>query len=83
MVSNAAASICLFLMLTAPADADISEHLRVHAFETELFDDERSGQPNAAGPANGCALGIISSTALSINIVGEFRDQPALLFFGE
>lgn len=67
----------------SPSDADVAEHLRARSFEVEAFDDERSNRPDAAELAADFALVIISSTASSTNIEGDFRDQPVPLLYWE
>lgn len=67
----------------SPSDANIADHLRARSFEVEVFDDERGNRPSAAELAADFALVIISSTASSANIAGDFRDQPVPLLYWE
>ncbi len=66
-----------------PSDASIIAHLRGKGLVVDAYDDEPANRPSAATIAAGHDLVMASSTVLSVNVAGEFRNQSKPFVFWE
>lgn len=64
-------------------DEHVAEHLESLGFDVTHFDDEPASRPSAAQLAVDFDLVVISSTILSSNVAGEFRDAAVPVVFWE
>lgn len=65
------------------ADSQIVDFLATLGYDVTYYDDDAGNRPTAATLAASQDLVIVSSTALSGNIGGEFRDEPVPLIYWE
>ncbi|HPF39364.1 MAG TPA: PQQ-dependent sugar dehydrogenase [Phycisphaerae bacterium] len=65
------------------SDQAIIDHLATQGYDVTFYNDSPASRPTAAQLAASQNLVIVSSTASSGNIAGEFRDQPVPLIYWE
>lgn len=66
-----------------PADAGVTEYMRSLGLHVDTYDDEPANRPTASELAASHDLIVGSSTLLSANVAGEFRDQPVPFVYWE
>ncbi|MFG0259003.1 MAG: PQQ-dependent sugar dehydrogenase [Phycisphaerales bacterium JB041] len=66
-----------------PSDAAVADFLAGLGYEVTSFDDDRGARPTAAEIAAQFDTVVLSSTILSSNIAGDFRDQEIPVVFWE
>jgi glucose/arabinose dehydrogenase len=65
------------------SDEAVADYLRGLGYTVDTYDDDPANRPSAAELASGYGVVVVSSTAASGNIAGEFRDQGVPLVFWE
>lgn len=67
----------------SPSDQAVADFLAGLGYEVTSFDDDRGARPTAAEIAAQFDAVVLSSTILSANVAGDFRDQEIPVVFWE